>query len=103
MATRQPSKQARFEVLLEKMQSDIRVVAEGHSGLKRQLGEVRDELKQQMGLLETVVRDGFQENRLAHQRFEERIGRAETAISEGFHENRLAHERFEEHLAAHTA
>lgn len=75
---RQPSERARLEVLLEDIQTRVRVVAEGHSTLSRQMEEILAELK---GVRAELG---------------QRIGFVEAAVSE-------LSARFGEHLSAHTA
>ncbi|MBX3332167.1 MAG: hypothetical protein KF722_17315 [Nitrospira sp.] len=63
-----------FGVVAEALRSDIRQVAEGHSGIRRELQEIRDEFRDEFREMRALMRLSFSQ-------LDERIRTLETDIS----------------------
>ncbi|TKB75077.1 MAG: hypothetical protein E8D46_04080 [Nitrospira sp.] len=63
-----------FGVVSEALRSDIRQIAEGHSGIRRELQELRDEFRDEFKELRALIRLSFSQ-------LDQRIRTLETDIS----------------------
>ncbi len=96
---RRPSEQARFEILLEQMQSDLRTVAEGHGGLKQQIEDLTHHvtrLDQKIVGLDQKVEHGFAT-------LGQRVSFVEAAVLDVRGDLRRLEQRLEGHFSAHAA
>ena len=92
MAQRHPSERRQLAVLLEHLQSQLQVVAEGHGGLEAQITA----LDQKVTALDQKVDHGFAT-------LGQRIGFVEAAVLDVRGEIRSLDQRFDEHLSPHAA
>ena len=113
---KQLSERARFEVLMEDVQSQLKIVAEGHSGLDRRMDSldrkidsVSEALEQKIGSLDQKVIRLEQKTEHGFAMLGQRIGFVESAVLDVRGDikrldQRMANmeHRFGEHLLAHS-
>lgn len=56
---RQPREKERYEVLYEKIVSEVGAISEGHGGLVREIHGMHDDLGARLSFLEKMTMEGF--------------------------------------------